>query len=161
MYKWTECRNVEIDFFVKKISTLHYNTKPYVSVLYCYNVYAFDNTKYWNLVFLTNSCLVSVFSAVRFCPHDVIMYGAHTGAQRQTAPPPDSTFAIQTYGCFSIIEYVPWQKCLIFNEFANKIPDNFTWNCKGPSVKWKMIMVPKKTLILSIEDRISAMEHIQ
>ena len=32
------------------------------------------------------------------------------GAQRQTAPLPDSTFAIQTYGCFSFIEYVPWQK---------------------------------------------------
>ena len=32
-------------------------------------------------------------------------------AQQQTVPPPDSTFAIQTYGCFSFIEYVPWQKC--------------------------------------------------
>ena len=45
---------------------------------------------------------------------------------RQTAPPPDSTFAIQTYSCFSFIEYVPWQKCFIFNEIVNKIPDNFT-----------------------------------
>ena len=57
-------------------------------------------------VFLTNLCLVSVFSAVRFCPHDVNMYRAHPGAQRQTAPSPDSTFAIQTYCCFSFIEYV-------------------------------------------------------
>ena len=39
-----------------------------------------------------------------------------------------STFAIQTYGCFSFIEYVPCQKCFIFNEIANKIPDNFTLN---------------------------------
>ena len=28
------------------------------------------------------------------------------GAQRQTVPPPDSNFAIQTYDCFSFIEYV-------------------------------------------------------
>ena len=84
--------------------------KPYVSILYCYNVYAFDNKNIETYtVFLTNSCLVWVFSAVRFCPHDVIMYGAHMGVQRQTAPPPDSIFAIQTYGCFSFIENVPWQ----------------------------------------------------
>ena len=85
------------------------------------------------LCFFTNSCLVLVFSAVWFCPHDVIMYGGHMGAQRQTAPPPDPTFAIQTYGCFSFIEYVPCQRWFIFNEIANKIPDNFTLNCKEPS----------------------------
>ena len=68
----------------------------YVStcILYCYNVYAFGNKNIETYtVFLTNSC-----------PHDVIMYGAHMGAQQQTAAPlPDSTFAIQTYGCFSFI----------------------------------------------------------
>ena len=36
---------------------------PYVSILYCYNVYAFDNKNIETYtVFLTNSCLLLVFS---------------------------------------------------------------------------------------------------
>ena len=38
-------------------------------------------------VFLTNSCLVLVFSASIFCPHDVIMYEAHVErSARQQRP---------------------------------------------------------------------------
>ena len=75
----------------------------YVSILYCYNIYVFDNNNIESYtVFLTNSCLVLVLSAVRFCPHDLILYGAHMGAQRQTVPrqtvpPPALTFSIQIF----------------------------------------------------------------
>ena len=63
-------------------------------------------------MFLTNSCLVLVFSACIFWLHDVIMYRAHgERSALATAPLSDLTFAIQTYDCFSFIEYVPWQKC--------------------------------------------------
>ena len=99
--------------------------KPYVSILYCYNVYArrffwgrsaqtdrnietpsqhqhsqqffselphgatasFTSSTFMPIIkIFTNSFLVSVFSAVRFCPHDVIMHGAHMWANSAPRP---------------------------------------------------------------------------
>ena len=100
--------------------------------MYRYNIYAFDNNNIETYCvfdqFLPCFSLLcgSILSAL--CEHIRSAYGERRGKQH---PPPDSTFAIQTYGCFSFIEYM-FRGRNFMVDIVNKIPDNFTWNCKGP-----------------------------
>ena len=126
----------------------------YVSILYVitFMPLIIQNTETYT-VFLTNSLNFLVISAVRFCPHDVFMYLTsgftvivqlleQSSKQRSCRIQPSTfnlqPFAIQTYGCFSFIEYVTWRRNAVFN--WNHLY-NFSFHISSFPVSCKIILL--------------------